>query len=125
MIIDASEAPSEELSASSSSTNPDPINPINTWTVFTHGSHNRYGTGVGCLIINPIGEKIVKPVRLGFVASNDEDEYEVVIYDLPTASSLGVTNVHLFTDSKLGANQCGGSYETKDYRIRAYLDVIQ
>ena len=95
-----------------------------TWTVYTDGSHNRKGSGIGCLIISPDGEKFEKAVRLNFPASNNVAEYEAAICALRSTSELGATKVKLYTDSKLVANQFGGQFEAKDDRMKAYLDTF-
>ncbi|XP_026378564.1 uncharacterized protein LOC113273003 [Papaver somniferum] len=52
------------------------------WTVFTDGSSNVGGAGVGCVIRTPEGSRIEKTTRLGFQASNNEDEHEAAIISL-------------------------------------------
>ncbi|XP_026377518.1 uncharacterized protein LOC113271809 [Papaver somniferum] len=56
--------------------------PETLWTVFSDGSSNVSGAGVGCVILTPEGSRIKKATRLGFRASNNEAEYEASIIDL-------------------------------------------
>lgn len=94
------------------------------WTLYTDGSHNKSGAGVGCLIIDPAGLKTEKAVTLGFKASNNEAEYEAAIYALRLAKNMGALNVNLYTDSKLLANQYGGTYVARNDRMSAYLNLV-
>ncbi|KAF5199700.1 Rvt_3 domain-containing protein, partial [Thalictrum thalictroides] len=94
------------------------------WIIHTDGSCSKTGSGIGCVIIPPNMGKIEKSVRLGFHASNNEAEYEAVLYALKSASNLGAKCIQLFTDSKLIASQFGGTYEARDERMAAYLELI-
>lgn len=42
-----------------------------------------------------------------------------------TASRIGSTDVPLFKNSKLVANQCGGYFEERDERMEAYHYVLR
>ncbi|XP_026437842.1 uncharacterized protein LOC113336066 [Papaver somniferum] len=62
------------------------------WIIFTDGSSNVGGAGVGCVILTPEGSRIEKATRLGFQASNNEAEYEAAIIvdfqELPSISDI-------------------------------------
>ncbi|XP_026419399.1 uncharacterized protein LOC113315320 [Papaver somniferum] len=75
------------------------------WTVFTDGSSNVGGAGVGRVILTPEGSRIEKATRLGFQASNNEAEYEAAIIGLKVVKQLDAKNVKLVTDSTLVVNQ--------------------
>ncbi|XP_026429944.1 uncharacterized protein LOC113326422 [Papaver somniferum] len=64
-------------------------------TVFTDGSSNVGGSGVGCVIFTPQGSRIEKATRLGFQASNNEAEYEAAIIGLKAVKQLNAKNVKL------------------------------
>ena len=65
---------------------------------------------MGCLIPKPEGVKVERAMRLNLKASNNEAEYEAVIYAPKSVLVMGATKVDLFTDSKMLANQFSGSY---------------
>lgn len=44
---------------------------------------------------------------------------------LKVGYKLGAKKVQVFTDSKLFANQFGGSYEARYNKICAYLDIVR
>lgn len=48
------------------------------------------------------------------MASNNEAEYDVVIYALRVAMDVGVMIIYLFTDSKLMPSQFGGLYQANN-----------
>ena len=52
--------------------------------------------------------------RLGFRASNNEAEYEVLLVGLRAALSLGVADLEVYLDSRLVVSQVEGSFEAKD-----------
>ncbi|XP_026398832.1 uncharacterized protein LOC113294664 [Papaver somniferum] len=91
------------------------------WTVFTDGSSNVGGAGVGCVILTPEGLRIEKATRLGFQASNNEAEYEATIIGLKVVKQLDAKIVKLVTDSMLVVNQFLGTYRAKEERMALYL----
>lgn len=94
------------------------------WKIYTDGSANTDGAGVGCVLVSPEGLRIEKAIRLGFTASNNQEEYEVVISGLKTALHLGARKVKLTTDSRLVANHYTGAYKARNERLASYLEYI-
>ncbi|XP_026451809.1 uncharacterized protein LOC113352171 [Papaver somniferum] len=70
------------------------------WTIFTDGSSNIGGAGVGCVILTP----------------------EEAIIGLKSVKQLDARNVKLVIDSMLVVNQFLGTYGAKEERITLYLD---
>nr|XP_033509538.1 uncharacterized protein LOC117274382 [Nicotiana tomentosiformis] len=60
-----------------------------TWTVFTNGSSNVKGAGLGIVLIPPSGEDIRQAIKC-YPITNNEAEYEVVIAGLELAQELGI-----------------------------------
>jgi ribonuclease HI len=60
------------------------------WTLFFNGSSCKQGGDVGVLLLTPDGEQFKYMVHLEFKATNNMAEYEVLIFGLSTALSLGV-----------------------------------
>nr|GEW29145.1 reverse transcriptase domain-containing protein [Tanacetum cinerariifolium] len=71
-----------------------------SWTLFTDGSSCMDG-------------------------SNNEAEYEALIAGLWIAVRMGVKNVHVSVDCKLGANQVLGTYVAKEDNMVKYLDKVK
>ena len=69
--------------------------------VYTDGAINQKGVGVGVVVITP--EKLVmeKSLRLGFLATNNEAEYEALLAGVAMARQLGKDVVELYSDSRL------------------------
>ena len=63
--------------------------------------------------------------RLGFNASNNEAEYEALLARLRAVSRLGARDVEVYSDSRLIVNQVHGSFEARDPRMKAYLDLVK
>ena len=68
------------------------------------------------------GLKIEEAQRLNFRATNNEAEYEALIYGLELAKHLGVKLLKVRSDSKLIAEQVDGRFETNKSRMKAYYD---
>ena len=49
------------------------------WKVYVDGAANQRGSGVGLVIISPEMTTIEKSLRLGFLVTNNEAEYEVLL----------------------------------------------
>ena len=50
-----------------------------SWRVYVDGAANQRGAGVGLVLISPEEIIIEKSLRLGFLATNNEAEYEVLL----------------------------------------------
>ncbi|XP_070025725.1 uncharacterized protein [Nicotiana sylvestris] len=84
-----------------------------TWTLFTDGSSNIKGAGLGIVLIPPTGKTI---------NTNNEAEYEAVIAVLELARELGIEQVIIKSDSQLVVNQMQGTYITREVRMQQYLE---
>ena len=49
------------------------------WKVYVDGAVNQRGSGVGLVLITPEGATIEKSLRLGFLVTNNEAEYEALM----------------------------------------------
>ena len=77
------------------------------------------------MLVSPEVLILEQAVRLGFPASNNEAEYEVLVIRLGSTCRLGVKHLRVFCDSQLVANQILGEYQARDERMSAYLLVVQ
>ena len=61
---------------------------VSTWEVYTDGAANRKGAGVGIMLVTL--EKLVmeKSLRLGFLAMNNEVEYETLLASMAMVNQL-------------------------------------
>ena len=49
------------------------------WKVYVDGAANQRGSGVGLVLVSPEKTTIEKSLRLSFLATNNEAEYEVLL----------------------------------------------
>lgn len=70
-----------------------------TWNMFIDGSLTRDGSGIGIVLKSLEGIVIEQAVQLGFVAFNNELEYEVLVIGLKKARILSVKDLVIQCDS--------------------------
>ena len=75
------------------------------------GASNAKGSGAGAVLISLKGLILEQAVRLSFLASNNEAEYEAFLIELKSAKRLGADLLLVFCDSQLVANQIYGEYQ--------------
>ncbi|XP_070011452.1 uncharacterized protein [Nicotiana sylvestris] len=92
-----------------------------TWTLFTDGSSNVKGAGLGIILVPPTGETIRQAIKCHPI-TNNEAEYEVVIAGLELALELGIEQVLIKSDSQLVVNQMLGTYKAREARMQQYLE---
>ncbi|XP_070026012.1 uncharacterized protein [Nicotiana sylvestris] len=63
------------------------------WTLFTDGSSNVNGEGLGIVLVPPMGETIRQAIKCHSI-TNNEAEYEVVIASLELARELGINQIY-------------------------------
>ncbi|XP_075088411.1 uncharacterized protein LOC142170408 [Nicotiana tabacum] len=78
-----------------------------TWTLFTDGSSNVKGAGLGLVLIPPAGETIRQAIKCHPI-TNNKAEYEAVIAGLELAHELGINQIVIKSDSQLVVNQMLG-----------------
>nr|XP_016496214.1 PREDICTED: uncharacterized protein LOC107815202 [Nicotiana tabacum] len=95
-----------------------------TCVLFTDGSSNVKGAGLGIVLIPPIGETIRQAIKCHPV-TNNEAEYEAVIAGLELARELGITQIVIKSDSQLVVNQMLGTYTAREARMQEYLEKVR
>ena len=68
---------------------------------------------------------IEKSLRLGFSATNNKAEYEVLMMGMVMVQRMGGKSVRVFSDSRLVINQVNGEFEAKDERMQGYLSQVK
>ena len=92
------------------------------WKVYVDGVANQRNSGVGLVLVSPEKITIKKSLRLGFSATNNEAEYEVLLEGMSMVQKLGGKAVNMFSDSRLVIGQVNGELEARDERMQEYLD---
>ncbi|XP_012840476.1 PREDICTED: protein NYNRIN-like [Erythranthe guttata] len=95
------------------------------WKAFIDGSSNQAGSRARIMLVSPTGEEYEYAVRLTFRASNNEAEYEALIYALQLAAEAGANCLEVYSDSQLVVQQMKGIFETKDERMGDYCDKVR
>ena len=93
------------------------ISVVAIWEVYTDGAANQNGSGVGIVLIT--SEKLVmeKSLRLGFLATNNEAEYEALLARMVMVKKLGGEVVEVYSDSRLVIGQVNGEFEARNERM--------
>ena len=76
-------------------------------------------------MISPEKVIIEKSLRLDFLATNNEAEYEVLVIGMAMVQRMGGKSVKVFSDSRLIAGQVKGEFEAKDERMQGYLSQVK
>ena len=90
--------------------------------VQTDGSATKKAGGAGVVLISPEGEILKYVVRLQFLATNNEAEYEVL---LTVARVLEAKTLVVQADYQFIVSQVKGDYEVKEERMQKYLKIIK
>ena len=92
------------------------------WKVYVDGAVNQRGSGVGLVLITPKRDTIKKSLRLGFLATNNEAEYEALLQGMAMVQKMEGKVVKMFSDSRLVVGQVKGEMEAKNVRMQEYLN---
>ena len=79
------------------------------WKVYVDRAANQKGSGVGLVFISPKKLIVEKSLRLGFSATNNEAEYEVLLEGMFMVQRMGGKSATMFLDSKLVVGQVKGN----------------
>ena len=72
-----------------------------SWRVYVDGAANQRGSGVGLVLISPKKITIEKSLRLRFLVTNNEAEYETLLMRMAMVKKMGEKIVEMFSDSRL------------------------
>ena len=89
------------------------------------GAANQKGSGMGLVLISPERLVVEKSLRLGFLATNNEVEYEALLEGMSMVQRMGGKLVTMFSDSRLVVGQVKGELEARDERMQGYLNRIK
>ena len=72
-------------------------------------------------------EKVVieKFLRLDFLATNNEAEYETLLKGMTMVQRMGGKFIKLFSDSRLVVSQVKGEFEAKYERMQGYFNQVK
>ena len=84
------------------------------WKVYVDGAVNQRGSGVGLVLVSLEKLTIEKSLRLGFSATNNEAEYEVLLERMSMVQKMRGKSIKIFSDSRLVVGQVKGELEARD-----------
>ena len=96
-----------------------------TWEVYVDGASNQKGSGVGLVLMSLEKVVIEKSLRLDFLDTNNEAEYETLLEGMAMVRRMGGKSIKLFLDSRLVVGQVKGEFEAKDERMQGYLSQVK
>ena len=69
------------------------------------------------MLISPEKIGVEKSLRLDFLTTNNEAEYETLLMGMTIVQRMGGKSVKVFLDSRLVVGQVKGEFEAKDERM--------
>ncbi|XP_076903306.1 uncharacterized protein LOC143558345 [Bidens hawaiensis] len=91
------------------------------WSLFTDGASSSEGSGAGLRLVNLEGHEFTYAIKLDFMNTNNEAEYEAFLAGLRIAKKLGVKHLETRVESLIIAGQINGTYEAKNDVMASYL----
>ena len=88
-----------------------------SWKVYVDGAVNHKGSGVGLVLISPKMIIIEKSLRLDFLATNNEAEYEAMLAGMTMVQKMGGKTMEIFSDSRLVVGQVQGELEARNLKM--------
>ena len=80
---------------------------------------------MGLVLVFPEKFTIEKSLRLGFLAINNEVEYEALLVGMAMVQRMGGKVVEMFSDLRLVVGQVKGELEARDVRMQGYLSQVR
>ena len=91
-------------------------------SIHTDKSSNKQAGGVGVVLRSPERDKIECMIRLDFLMTNYQAEYEALVAGLDLAKAVRAASVVIHCDSQVVTNQVNGDYDYKGERMKKYLE---
>ena len=98
---------------------------LGLWSIHTDGSSNQHTGGAGVVIQTPERDNIECMIRLDFLTTNNEAEYEALVAGLDLAKAAGAENMIIHCDSQVITSQINEDYECRNERMKKYLEEVK
>jgi len=95
------------------------------WSLYFDGSKSSEGSGAGCILVSPEGEKTMLSCRLEFECTNNTAEYEALVQGLYKAIGLKVQNLKVFGDSEIIVKQVRNTIHCLSNHLKHYQSLVQ
>jgi hypothetical protein len=93
-----------------------------SWNLHFDGSVFKDGCGVGVIIISPSGAIFEALNSLDHDCTNNQSEYEALLFELEILHDMGVKHVEAYGDSLLVVRQVSKVCQCLNSFLNAYLD---
>jgi ribonuclease HI len=93
--------------------------------MYFDGSLNIDGAGAGVLFISPTNEQLCYVLRIYFLASNNDAEYEACLHDMWIAVELGIKCLYSYGYLALVINQLNKDWDMTSEKMDAYCKEIR
>jgi ribonuclease HI len=91
--------------------------------LYFDGSTCKDGQGVGIVLISPSGAKFEMSSWLDFYCTNNQTEYQALLFGLIMLRSMRVKHVEAYGDSLLVVQQVAVEFQCLEGSLRACLDA--
>jgi ribonuclease HI len=95
---------------------------IAPWTLYFNGSVYNEGQGIDIVLVSPSNVSFDFSSRLKTYCTNNQAEYEALLFGLELLSCMGVKHVKTFGDSQLIVQQVLEEYQCFDGTLNSYLE---
>jgi ribonuclease HI len=95
---------------------------ITPWTLYFDGSVCNEGQGIGIVLVSPSDVSFEFSSRLKTYCTNNQVEYEALLFSLELLNYTGVKHVKAFCDSQLVVQQVLEEYQCFDGALNSYLE---
>src|ERR1041385_6190228 len=95
------------------------------WTMFFDGSNMLHGAGAGVVLVSQRKDETRYVLQIHFPATNNEAEYEALLYGLRMAISLGIRRLMVFGDSDLVINQVMKERDIQSPTMTTYCVAVR
>ena len=82
-----------------------PQHGLSPWEVYVDGASNQKGSGVELVLISPKKVIVEKSLRLDFLATKNEVEYEALMMGMVMVQRMDGKSVKVFSDLRLVVSQ--------------------
>jgi ribonuclease HI len=95
-------------------------------TLYTDGGArgNPGPAAIAYMILDSTGNVLEKGARFVGERTNNEAEYEAILWGLEKVMERSCAAVRVITDSELVARQINGRYKVRDRRMQQYADKV-
>ena len=93
--------------------------------MFFDGSKMLNGARAGVVLVSPRKDEMRYVLQIHFPATNNEAEYEALLYGLRMAISLGIRRLMIFGDSDLVINQVMKEWDIRSPAMTTYCVAVR